>query len=71
VCGAWTTRKVHCVWYTKVYCIGKQIMGSYCAVLLTFATGYNLLNLWRAAGTTGPAMTCNYCLDSHSIHQRF
>jgi hypothetical protein len=42
---------VLCLDLLKVYCIGKQIMGSNRMVFLTFATGYNLLNLWRAVGT--------------------
>jgi hypothetical protein len=42
---------VLCMDLLKVYCIGKQIMGSDCTVFLTFVTGYNLLNIWRATGT--------------------
>ena len=42
---------VRCLDLFKVYCIGKQIMGSDRTVFLTFATGYNILNLWRAVGT--------------------
>ncbi len=42
---------VQCMDLFKVYCIGKQIMGSNHTVFLTFATGYNL-NLCSATRTS-------------------